>query len=723
MKRIFSKIVYALALSVCFSGEMLASQPESFTWQGNSLFAMGEFDGVTLSGKGLLQLGPKANGIGAALSGPVLALAVDGKDIIYAATATPAKIWQIQKGQAPRVIFETDKPLITAIVAMDNGDIAVVVAPDSGVYFVKANGKTKPVFVPVSEVHLLLGAAAMGDNLYLVGGGETGRLLRLSQKSKKIEILASLEESHLRSVYVDSASQAIYFGSAAKGTIYRLDNNHVFAIYQASGEVTAIIKDKKGRLFAALVDDDSSLFRDLDVAANSEKVVPVTPANPPPDLREIKSSQVVRIEKNGEVKTLWQSTRDGVLAMALTLNEQYLLLGTSPLGVLLRLSVDGGGDVDILAGQKSHPEISTIVRNAKDQCYLGMSALGEIFAWDESLVAGQGNYLSPVFDMGYLAQFGSVLVNGQSQLSAGLEVLVRVGNTLIPDQTWSPFVARNSKGHFSGLPLARYNQVQLLLQKTKISIEQVRMTYLPSNRAPQIMSVRVLPVSNKLVLQKAESEAPKAVSLDQAAFASDGRATIYAPFVLQPPQAILSKEAGMRSLYAYAEDIDADALRYQFYLEHLAGKDTGSLVLLKPWSEDPSVTFDSYKMADGRYRVRVSVDDLLSNGPARVLEDEQWSDVFEIANSSPIFTKTEAKWSTKATRVAFMVQAKLPLVLVQCAVDGATWMPVDPVDGITDELVESYDWIIAQKPQFNSVSCRAFDENGNSSRTDIAVKN
>ena len=219
----------------------------------------GEFNGTQLTRLGHIQLGYQMNTLLLSIPGPISAIVKGNKDLLYVATAQPAKVWQVQSGQEPIVVFENDKPMINAMLMLPNGELAIVTGPEGGVHFVKPGVWDKVLYVEVPQINLLLGAQADKDSLYLVGGGDTGELLKLSRATQKIEILASVDELHLRSILISRGESSIYLGGGDQGVVYHYQNGAMSSIYSAGpSEVTSIIQDKKGQVFASFKEAQSS---------------------------------------------------------------------------------------------------------------------------------------------------------------------------------------------------------------------------------------------------------------------------------------------------------------------------------------------------------------------------------------------------------------------------------------------------------------------------------
>ena len=144
--------------------------------------------------------------------------------------------------------------------------------------------------------------------------------------------------------------------------------------------------------------------------------------------------------------------------------------------------------------------------------------------------------------------------------------------------------------------------------------------------------------------------------------------------------------------------------------------------MVKAWGDEPFVSLDASRLRDGRYEVKVEVDDLPGNGPLRALADQATSARFAVTHTRPTFEAASAVAGKSGVRFRFAVKAALPLSLVECSIGGDAWVPVDPMDGILDDTVERFDVMMPGAATFGSSSCRCEDEGRNRAKVDLPVK-
>lgn len=707
---------------VLWCSQILASQPSVYQIEGFQRFLEGSMVSTTLLPSGDLIAGPiKSEWIKKTI-GPISASVIWGQQVL-AATTNPGKIWLISQNKEPKVVFETDRPLITAMVPLADGKIAVLVGPQGGVHVLDTT-TWKSRYIPVSEVDLLLGATLAGKDLLLVGGGNTGRLMKLENGKDSTQVLLSVEENYLRSVLVDRTNTSkIFLGGAEQGIIYMWQDKKLSALFDSgASEVTSLVQDEKGRLFASIVDTSGNISAGaVGKAKPLEESPEDAPAKKDEAIKEVYSSEVLRIDTDGRVEILWQSKTEAAYSLLLSTLSRQLLVGTGPRGNLYALNPDKASGASVLVQLPEQKEIMKVQERSPGEYVLSTAFTGNVVSIQTRELLKNGVYLSGPLDAGAPSIFGQILINGQEKIKLA-DIWMRTGNTPKPDDTWSSFIKQDASGKYPGLPIGQWVQVKIILSNSLVRINQVRISGRPLNRSPRISDIQLLPVGVQL-LPALQEPAPvtRLITIDQDAFADLQNFGPEAIGSKRPSQAQMLLTHGFQTVVVFAEDPDQDTLRYQFRLEKLSDKEASQTKLLQDFMLEPFVSFDTAKLADGRYRVWVTVDDLAQNGPVNAKLDEDVSPIFEVANQSPLFKNIAGQQKKNAVRLRFDVDAKLPLALVRCVVGQGDWIAVDPIDGLTDSMHERYDVTLPGDAWFKSASCEAVDEAEHQTRVDIPL--
>lgn len=724
MSRSAPRSVAPLVSLVLASAPALASQPRVHSVDGYADFAAGELEGTSLGGDGVVRVGPAISKWATDLPGPALAVVRGGDGAVYAATANPGRVWRVTAGKKPELVVDLKKPLITALLVTGPRELVALSAPDGGAHFIDLGGKKAPRVVEAKGVKALLGGAALDGTVYAVGGGDEGVLLRLPAGAAAFETLATVKETYLRSVAARGtrAGPVVVAGGADEGVVYRWEKDRLRALVDAApSEVTALSISERGDVFAALVDADGKLSQGATDRDKDDDEAARKKAKP----RKVKSSEVLRLGRDGRVEVLFQSKAHGAYALALVDGERRLLVGTGAQGRIYDLDPEGKRAGGVLASTHGHDEVVALAPDKQAGLLVGTAHAGGVFAVS-STPAKQGVYLSPALDASALARFGMIHTKRRLPEGAQVRVQLRTGNTKTPDETWSPFSPALVADGVANAPPGRYAQLRFELSRSGREGPELfgaRLSYLVDNRPPEVARVEVLAPGWKVVASQREPSESRSVTFNQDPFKryldrGGGRL----PELDERPGGKQTPSPGWRTVYAWVEDPDNDALRYRFFLGRVDGR--GAVErweLVKDWSEEPFYSYQASRLGDGEYRVRVEADDLLTNGPLRALADDGLSPVFKVAHARPRFVEARATKTRDGYRVRFSVESALPLAAVRCSAGGDEWIPLDAADGIVDAAKERFDVGLPGRELFASVSCEAVDEGMNESRVDLVV--
>lgn len=685
-----------------------ASQAQLHVVEGSADLLEGELEGAALGADGVVRVGEDARLLAKELSGPVLAVARAGDGQLYAATATPGRVWRIVEGKAPEAVLESDKPLVTALLPVGKGKLVALTAPEGGAELIDLATR-KSESIAAKDAKMLLAGAVLDDVVYAVGGGEEGVLMKLAPGAKAFEVVARVKEPQLRSVAVAHKGGAVrvVVGGGEEGVVYEVASGKARALLDAdAGEITAIALGPDGSVYAAAVDGEGKLSKGATAKAKDEGDDDKKSAKK--KARKVKGAEIWRIDAAGRATILWQSKSHG--AYALALKDGRLLAGTGPQGRLLELDPRGEGSAGVRARLKDHDEITSLFLDGKT-LFLGTSH-GSAVARLGGARSG-GTYLSPALDAEGLARYGLAT----ARASGTVKLSVRSGNTKEPDDTWSTF------GPAEAAPAGQYAQVRAELSPGA-TVGALSLSYLVDNRAPSIDRVDVLAPGWKVVANLREAPETRSVTFNEKPFAKflDRRGG-QNPTLDERPFGKQSFDVGYRTVYAWVEDPDKDALRYRFFLGRVTGAsgEVSTWSALKGWSEEPFASFEASRLADGQYRVKVEVDDVLTNGPARKLGDSETGPVFVVSHEAPKMTGAKAAREQGKIRLKLDVAGALPLTVVRCSAGGDEWVPLDPKDGITDGTRESFEQLLEGTGSFESVSCEVYDEALNFGRIDIPL--
>lgn len=709
----------ALALAVA-AAPASASQTQIHAVEGSDLFS-GELEGASIGGDFRIKSGPDTKVIAEGLNGAVLAVTRAGDGLLYAATAGPGKVVRVESGKTDD-IYVADKPLVTALLPVGKGTLVALLAPDAGAEVIEL--ATKKHTRVASPAKLLLAGAVVDDVVYAVGGGDDGGVvLKLAPGAKAFETIATTKEP-LRSIAARKVNGKVMIvvGGSDEGVVSVVEGNKVRALLDAApGEVTSLAIAADGVVFAGFTDGDGKLSKQASAKARDDVDDDDKGAKKAPKARKVRGGEVWRIAADGAVRLLFQSKTHGPYALVVDATGKRVLVGTGPEGRVLDIAADGSGRPGVLTRKAGADEITALFVD-KAGIVAGTSHSGSV------LFVGNGTrastaWLSPVLDADARARLGALRV----RLERGsARVQVRTGNTKTVDDSWSAWSAAqpaSAAGTTLAATPAVYAQVRVELA-AESEVSAVHLAYLVDNRAPEIASIDVLAPGWKLIANPRDAPESRSVTFGEKPFAKflDRRGG-QNPSSEERGYGKQSFDIGYRSVYAYAEDADKDALRFRFWLGRAQkGAATSSWQLLKDWSEQPFASFEASRLADGDYQVKIDVDDSPTNGPVRVLSDSQVSAPFVVSHQAPKVTASSATRSSTTIKVKFAVDAALPLVSVRCTAGLGEWLPLDAADGIVDTASERFDTTMSSTTATDAISCEAYDEALNFARFDIPVR-
>ena len=303
-------------------------------------------------------------------------------------------------------------------------------------------------------------------------------------------------------------------------------------------------------------------------------------------------SEVDELSPQGAPRKLW-ATRDDVV-YALHSTPQGLLAATGNRGRIYRVQEDGSfWDLAHAAtGQ------ATAFAAAPDGLYVATSNTGRLYKL-ASQPAAQGTYLSDVLDSGVFSRFGRMEVNADG--SAGsYEIFARSGNVENPERNWSEWRKITPDAGTSGL-LRR----DLFSGKRSFTpgarIDSVGINYLPVNIAPVVDEIAVEPGA------RANQPAPPSGQPQQVTInlPSAQNAISYTQDPSTAPLTAVRDRTAVTVRWS-AHDDNGDELVFDVYVR---GDGEKNWRLLRSRVSERFYSFDSIRIPDGGYRVRVVASD------------------------------------------------------------------------------------------------------------------
>jgi outer membrane protein assembly factor BamB len=727
-------------------------------------FLKGTAHGVAVRSDGRLELAPKVTLLADADASYLWSVRLDPKGTLYAAGGSPAKVFRFDSNGKPAVFFDSTDLSAQTIAFDSKGALYVGTSPDGKVYRVSASGEKSVFFDP--KMKYIWDLAFSPDGTLYVATGDKGQVFAVAPDGKG-ELFYSSDEAHIRVLAFDAKGNLIA-GTEPSGRILRISRSSSrtsakdskdsaapkaegFVLYETSRrEVTSLAVSADGTIYVSAIGEKPRVGQAPSAiistaqgtttinpggAAGSGQVPPQQqPFVPFPPLL---SSTIYRISPEGAPEELWTSREDVVYALGLA-SDGRLLAGTGNAGALL--AVDGHGVFAHLAKSGS-AQITGIARNSSGKVFLCTANPGKIFSVGPEYEA-EGTFESRSFDAQLFSQWGRLewwspppAASTKSSVNSNeprLEFFVRSGNTEDPGREWSPWHGPYKKsGNAMEVPSARFVQWKAVVHDPRPGggFDWVSLAYLPRNVAPIIDGIALQdPGVRAQSIVGMSSGQPTTVMLRMPPAPNISGMVITQssapPRFEQPPQGTLQK--GYQSVVWTAHDENDDEMRYAVYFR---GEHELEWKLLKENLEQKFNSWDTTALPDGAYYLKVVATDAGSNPPALALKTERESERFEVDNTPPVVE--DIKVAPASGRMiagqpaSFTARdATSAIERAQYSLDGGDWVLVAPSTGISDALVEHYDFgLPSLAPGEHTIAVRVYDrfENVASGKTTFTV--
>jgi sugar lactone lactonase YvrE len=731
MKTIFT--ITALILVVLVA-PVLGGQPTVWETSGRAELLKGDARGVSISDTGVLMLSPKLTEVFNTQQTYVWSTTIDNQGNVFLGTGHDGKLFRVTPDGKGALLYDAPELDVTALAVARDGSLFAGTSPDGKVYRVTPDGKAEVYFDPADKY--IWSLAVTADGALVIGTGDNGKIYKVSSPGAKPEssLLVSTNQTHVISLAVTAQGDVIA-GTDSGGLVLRISPaGKTFALFDTQlREIHALAPAPDGSIYALALGEAAAPSRPASAppptAQPSEGTNPSTsvtitsidetgaPLQAQPTATRSRNdvsnarSAVFRIMPDGANDVVWSSTTVTAFSIVPGLEPGRVLIGTADKGRIYSVTNDGG---DTLLLQSPEGQISSmVVKN--NQIYAASSNQGKLFRFGTELV-NEGSYESPVRDAKLTAAWGRVWWRG----TGDVELQTRSGNGERPDATWSEWspVYKNPDGNQIGSPKARFIQWRATVRSTNAStvpawIEDVSVAYLPRNVAPEVLAITALPIGVGLQ-QMAQ------VAIDPNVESSGLDPSVFGPVAQVPPRRFYQR--GARSFQWQTEDRNGDTLEYSIYYRALNEQ---TFRLLKDKLRDNFYTIDGATLADGRYVIKVVASDAPDNPVGQKLTGERLSEPVDIDNTPPVVKVVgQPQVGRDAVKVVFSVDDVTGKVRkADVSIDGASWLPVFPDDGIADSGHEVYsvDLPLLAAGE-HSIALRSFDGSGNVGTMSVTVK-
>jgi WD40 repeat protein len=699
-----------------------------------SQFEKGTANGVAVRSDGKFMPAPKFESFADPSLAYIWQLRVDSRGRLFAAGGSDAKVLRFDDSGKATTVFESSELAAQAIALDPKDNLYVATSPDGKVYKVTPDGQKSVFFEPKTKYIWALALDSQGD--LFVATGDKGQVFVVTPDGRG-NLFYQSDERHARSIAFDAKGNLL-IGTEPDGLILRLPVVHKtpdtvpaagapFVIYETNkSEVTSLIEDSKGNLYAASVGNKgrASGFPRIAPATipQAATTIVVSPSGPvmqgqqavttPPTTpyplpsAPAGGAEVVRIAPDGSPSTLWTSGDDLVFSMAFN-SAGNLLLGTGDKGTIIEL---GGNGIYSSVAQTASAQVTSLVTGSAGRIFVATANAGKIFTLGPGY-ASDGSIESDTFDATIFSHWGRLTWWGENGVMQGkVAFYVRSGNTSSPENNWSSWAGpyKTSGLDEVSCPPARFVQWKAVFLQPDGSgtptVSWVSLAYQPKNVPPVVDDIAIQDAGIRVVGFSSQANGMSAAMPVQLRMPHPAGTNPSSPPMNAeaagrhntevPPQGFSDK--GYQSVLWGAHDDNDDDLIYTIYYR-AEGERTWHL--LKDKVTQRFYSWDTTSMPDGAYYLKIVASDSPSNPSDQALSAERESDRFEVVNTPPRVENLRAVATASSVMISFEgISPSDAIQLAQYSLDAGDWQVIFPVGQLSDSPKEDYRIRLSEVP-------------------------
>ncbi|HWF38878.1 MAG TPA: hypothetical protein VG322_10190 [Candidatus Acidoferrales bacterium] len=687
-----------------------------------SEFEKGTAKGVAIRSDGRLMPAPKFDQFADPNLAYLWEMRMDSHGRLFAAGGSDAKVLRFDSTGKPTTVFESSE-LAAQTIAFDSKDnLYVGTSPDGKVYKVTPDGQKSVFFDPKTKYIWALAFDPKGA--LFVATGDRGEIFVVTPDGKG-QLFYQSEERHARTLAFDAKGNLLV-GTEPSGLILRVDVQRKtadaaptagasFVIYETNkGEVTSLLTDKNGNLYAASVGEKVRVQGAPRNLSNAPAASPAPTMNGQPLIvLQGQSSvsqpttypfpvatggaEVVKIAPDGSPETVWSSRDELAYSLCLTPSGK-ILVGTGDKGSIIELE---GDQIYSTVAKPESAQVTSLLPGEGGKIFAATANAGKIFTLGPGYDSG-GSFESDAFDAKIFSHWGRLTWWGENgAMKDKVAFYVRSGNTSRPDKNWSPWAGpyKVSGADEVSSPAARFVQWKLTFLDVDGAalpgISWVSLAYQPKNVAPVIDDIALQDPGIRVVGFAQQPSGPGTSAPVTLRNPQGPGSNSPAPMgsevsrhtrVEIPPQGFEGR--GYQSVLWSAHDDNDDDLVYAIYYR---GEAEQNWRLLKDKLTQKYYSWDTTSMPDGAYYLKIVASDSPSNPPDQALATERQSDRFEVANTPPRVENLRADADGGNVKVSFQgVSSTDAIARAGYSLDSGDWRVMVPVGELSDAPKESY---------------------------------
>ena len=556
------------------------------------------------------------------------------------------------------VLMETGELEVLSLVSDSAGNIYAGTAPNGKIFKISNDGKSGLfATIPAKYVSSLV---LIKDSLY-ASAGDSNKVFKIDSTGK-VSTFCELPSVQVVTLYSNS-EDVIYAGCGLKGVVYKITADGKFSVIcdNLDSVPSAIATDSKGQLFVTTA-PMGSLYR-IDNKGNMKQLL--TKLN--------NAVSMVCIDDN-----IYVASNSGITIV-------------KPDETVIKPVQNDSKDI-------IEVQYTSISKGSLDKTLLLGSSYPGAFYYAFQLPT-IGTYISAVFDSKYASSiWGNINVTGNIPETVSAITQTRSGNCAIPDESWSGWSV--PRGVKITSPSARYIQYKIDMDSkgTFISpeITAVRISYMPPNQAPKLAITSPLGgefISNKKSITWTAQDPDKDTLTYDVFYSSDNGANWSALVGGMSGNAIVVDEAKIidkiNTEVSASSDIPEEVKKK---IKTEVKEDEPKIEPVKA-SSNTNFDWDTTKVKDGSYILKITASDKTSNGK-NALIDEELTSSFVVCNAKPEITIDKASIKVAEDgKVSILGKVKSTLTTiigVSYRIDGGSWNAADADDGLFDSASENF---------------------------------
>lgn len=731
MKGIAVKTICTLFFLILLNPYAFSTTTNTWTQSTESDFSKGTIQGVSINNKGEIWLAPVIKTVAGIKGAFVWSMAADLQNNVFVGTGDPGTVYQIKDGSEAVEIFSSPELYIQSLVADTSGNLYVGTAPRGIIYKINNHGDAS-VFCSLPVPYIWDMSMDNNSNLFAATGND-GILFKISPDGKP-SVFFNSPETNLLDILHDRYDN-IYVGTEPNGLVYKITpSGQAQVIYDASeSEIHCLSMDSAGNIYAG-------------TASGTQAQIPVIPVSQPPvqagaittlfkeekswDLNlpeELPMAQPAPVQQQKTVlkgidaplkstglptasNYVYKINQEGLVQKKLETSQAFILGMSFDTQDNLYVVTGNTSGVFKISGDESTSSLAHIeevqalccLNTDKNELYFGTGNMGRVYKISPSFTK-EGSFLSNVFDTTAPSNWGCIYWTGMQPEGTRLTLSTRSGNGEKPDATWSGWSAPyEDSGERITSPPARFIQYKAILQTNNSDLtpmlNAVSLAYLPKNEPPRIISFGIekesSPASQKLPETK-----------------TDGK-------IESKPQGTPGQkphhQVAQKNIQWETEDPNNDTLQITMYYRGVEEKMWK--ILDKNTQKKGSCIWDTLRLPDGKYQVKLMVSDAPDNPPETAFSTEKTAEPVVVDNTRPDIRCLNAAVGAEGKYVisGTAKDEYSKIVKIQYTIDGQEWIPAFPMDGIFDSPEESFQITTRLlTPGDYTLIINAFDSEGN----------